>query len=560
MSLKEYAKKRFLIVDELESFRFSSKKTLLELDLKLVDTASSAQAVIAGFQNVNYDVTLCNYDLGKGKNGQELLEELRYKKLLTFSDLFFIISAEVDRNKVMGTIENEPDGYLVKPVTPREIEQRLRKALKMKESMKDIDIAIDEGDFYSAIAYCDKKIADKDPYSQRCFKIKAWLLSRLGDVDAAREIYESVLAIGDHTWAQYGLAKILLRRKLFDDAEQVLKKIISSNGNQVEALDLLAKVYERQEKTKEAQKTIEQALSLSSNSLQRQQHRAKLCIQNDHHEDAIESYRALVKLSDQSVFAKPEQLFDFANYLAQRSQVDDQRDEQNNTYLKEANDILERCQKRFNGTAEIDEKVQLVSANISAITGDAESARASLHEVLNKQQTGEAGVSLHPETLKLAAQVYTSLGEHEEAERLLELAADLVNKDSELIGDIYDQLNQGIGTETRKRAALINKQGIKLYYEKKIMDAANELRKALPLTPRHISLNLNLAQVLIRLYRKTKDTELIKEINQRFHRVRHIPRHHKEFKRYHYLLERLEKEQNPNADKQQIMDDLIKEG
>jgi tetratricopeptide (TPR) repeat protein len=559
MSLKEYAKKRFLIVDELESFRFSTKKTLLELDLKLVDTASSAQSVIAGFQSVNYDVTLCNYDLGKGKNGQELLEELRYKKLLTYSDLFFIISAEVDRNKVMGTIENEPDGYLVKPVTPREIEQRLRKALKMKESMKEIDMAIDEGDFHSAIAYCDRKIADQDPYSLRCLKIKAWLLSLLGDVDAARDIYERVLSKGEHPWADYGLAKIMIRRKLFDEAEAVLKKIISRNGNQVEALDLLAKVYERQERTGEALETIQKAISLSSNSMQRQQHLANLCIQNGNHEQAIESYRALVKLSDQSVYAKPEQLFDFANYLAQRSQSE----EPNGTYLKEANDLLERCQKRFSGTPEIEEKVKLVSANVFAISGDTDTARQLLQAVLAKQaltDAAEDAQSLRPETLKLAAQVFSSLGEEAEAERLLELAADLLNKDSELMSDIYDQLNQRIGTETRKRAALINKQGIKLYYEKKTLDAANELRKALPLTPRHISLNLNLAQVLIKLYRRTRDPELIKEINQRFHRVRHIPRHHKEYKRYHYLLDRLENELTKVPESVPLSDDIFPEG
>ena len=161
MSLEEFSKKRFLIVDELDSFRFSTKKTLKSLGLKLVDTAASAQTVLNGFQNVNYDVVLCNYELGKGKNGQELLEELRYRKLLKFTGLFFIISAEVEKGKVMGTIENEPDGYLVKPIPPQELESRLSKALEMKNAMRAIDNAIDEGDFSSAIDFCDRKIAEK---------------------------------------------------------------------------------------------------------------------------------------------------------------------------------------------------------------------------------------------------------------------------------------------------------------------------------------------------------------------------------------------------------------
>ncbi|MFT5717912.1 MAG: DNA-binding NarL/FixJ family response regulator, partial [Oleiphilaceae bacterium] len=125
MSLEEYSKKRFLIVDQLDSFRFSTKKTLMELGLKLIDSASAAQKVITGFQSINYDIVLCNYELGKGKNGQELLEELRFRKLLKFTGLFFIISAEVEKGKVIGTIENEPDGYLVKPVTPKDLKDRL---------------------------------------------------------------------------------------------------------------------------------------------------------------------------------------------------------------------------------------------------------------------------------------------------------------------------------------------------------------------------------------------------------------------------------------------------
>ena len=186
MSLEEYSKKRFLIVDELDSFCFATKKTLKELGIKLVDTASSAQKVVTGFENINYDVVLCNYDLGKGRNGQELLEELRYRKLLKFTGLFFIISAEVEKGKVMGTVENEPDGYLVKPVTPKALKDRLLKALKMKDAMRSIDVAIDDGDYNAAISYCDRKIAQKDGYLVRCLKTKAWLLAKAGDLFGMR--------------------------------------------------------------------------------------------------------------------------------------------------------------------------------------------------------------------------------------------------------------------------------------------------------------------------------------------------------------------------------------
>lgn len=532
MSLEEYAKKRFLIVDELDSFRFSTKKTLMSLGLKLVDTANSAQSVVSGFQNVNCDVTLCNYDLGKGKNGQELLEELRYKKLLKFADLFFIITAEVDRNKVMGALENEPDGYLVKPITPNELKERLAKALKMKESMRMIDNAIDDGDYHSAIAYCDEKIAEKGSYVLRCMKIKAWLLSKLGDIDDARALYESILKSNDFIWAEFGLAKIFIRRKLYTEAEALLKRIIAKAPEQVEALDLLATVHQRQGNTKEAQTAINQAIKNSSNSLLRQKQLAELCVQNEDREAAIEAYETVIKLGEQSVYAKPQQCFDFANYLAAVG-----KDEDSAAEINRAFELLDSSQKRFAHLPNIENHVKLVKANVNATLNRTEDAHQIITEFL--EQTDASNEKPDPASLKLAAQALTSLGEDQQAEALLEQAADLAKEDQELVEDIYNQLNKGIGSETRQRAAKINKHGIKLYESRQIKEAADELRRALPLTPRHISLNLNLAQVLLRLYKRTKDEDSLKEAQGYLHRVRHIPRHHKEFRRFEYLEDKL---------------------
>jgi tetratricopeptide (TPR) repeat protein len=534
MSLEEFAKKRFLIVDELESFRFSTKKTLMTFGLKMVDTATSAQNVVSGFQNVNYDVILCNYDLGKGKNGQELLEELRYKKLLKFSSLFFIVTAEVDRSKVMGTVENEPDGYLVKPIAPNDLKQRLSKALKMKEAMKAIDTAIDEGDYHSSIAYCDEKIAEKGSYVLRCMKTKAWLLSKLGHIDEARELYEGILKSNDFTWAEYGLARILIRRKHYEEAEKLLRAIIKKDPDQVEALDLLALVLQRQEKTKDAQATVEKAISRSPNSLHRQKQFAELCAENEDNNTAIEAYQKMMKLSEQSVYAKPQHCFDFANYLADVAK-DQEGETGNNPRVKEALELLDESVKRFSDIPNIEEQSKLVAANVNATIGNADEANTLLNELLGEEQKAD---NLSAKSLKLAAQALTTLGDEDKAELFLEKAADLAKEDSELVEGIYTQLNQGIGTETRKQAALINKQGIRLYNDKKIQEAADELKRALPLTPRHISLNLNLAQVLLRLYKRTAEVSLLKEVDDYLHRVRHIPRHHKEYLRYQYLVDR----------------------
>lgn len=531
MSLEAYSKKRFLIVDELDTFRFSTKKALMNMGLEKVDTAETAQKVITGFKNVNYDVVLCNYELGKGKNGQELLEELRYKKLLKFTGLFYIVSAEVETSKVMGTIENEPDGYLVKPVKPNELEARLAKALEMKDAMRDIDMAIDDGDYHSAIAFCDRQINEKSRYTIRCMKTKAWLLGKTGELDRAKAVYETVLQANDYLWAQYGLAKILINKKDYSEAETILKSIIENDGKQVEAMDLLAKIYKKLRKNQDAQKMVEKAISVSPNSLLRQQELAHLCVENNQAEGAMNAFRKMVKLGDQSVYAKPEQYYEFADYLADT--VKDNDDPNRTNQAQEAFELLNKSKKRFSGVDHIEEKAKLMAASVNATLGNIEEAKELFDSVMADEDRDLP--KLDPNAYQLAAQALTSMGQTEEAESMLEQAADMAKGNDALVSDIYDQLNGGITIENRQKAMLINKKGIKLYNEGKTKEAASELRMAIPLTPRHISLNLNLAQVLLREHKETQDANLLKEVRDYLHKVRHIPIEHKEYKRFEYL-------------------------
>jgi len=537
MSLEEYSKKRFLIVDELDTFCFSTKKTLKELGLKLVDSASSAQKVITGFENINYDLVLCNYELGKGKNGQELLEELRYRKLLKFTGLFFIISAEVEKGKVMGTIENEPDGYLVKPVTPKDLSSRLSKALAMKDAMRLIDTAIDDGDFNAAINYCDRKIAEKDRYVVRCLKTKAWLLGKIGELDQAKEVYESIIKSNNFIWAEYGLAKIAVKQEDYSRAETLLNSIITKDPYQLEAKDLLAEIFKKQNNISAAQSLLKDAIKLSPNSLLRQKELANLCVINNEQDDALLAYRKMHKLSDQSIYAKPEQTYDFANFLAVKAKDTD--DKTNNPDIKEAFDLLESTKKRFSSYANINEQSKLVSANVNGIIGNEEEARAIVKEVLGSSTKDQ----FDAKTLKIAAGTLNTLGDTAQAEDLLEQAADLARGDTQLISEIYDQLNSTISLAQRKEAATKNKQGIKLYSEGDINQAAQVLREAVPLTPRHISLNLNLAQVLLKQYKQNNDPSTLEDAGNFLHKIRHIPNHHKEFKRFEHLMKLLNRKQ-----------------
>ncbi len=536
MSLEAHAKKRFLIVDELDNFRFATKNALMSLGLKLVDTADSASKVLSSVKNVDYDVILCNFELGKGKNGQELLEELRYRKLLKFGSLFLIVTGEVAKDKVMGTIENEPDGYLVKPVTPAELKTRLKKMLDAKDELKNINAAIDEGNYKKALDACDEKLASGTRYKLACLKTKAWLLTKLGEVEVAKQLYRSILEKQQANWAEFALARLCIEDEEFDAAEKLLNDILDREENRVEALDLLANIYEATGQSNKARATLESALAKSPNSLLRQKHYADLCVESGHTDQAVDAFRKVIKLGDQSIYAKPDQYFEFAEQLTQHYKDDESAN--GRKHVKEAFDLLGKAKKRFSDDNQIDLQVQYSEASLRYGMGDqeaAESILSSLDEKIEKKQ-----LSLSANSARFAAKAFIKAGRNDEAEKLLEEAADNAQGDDDAIKEIYDLLKSQISSEDRQKAAGLNKIGIKEYNEGHIDKAVEELEKATAFTPRHISLNLNLIQVLIKRIKKTdpKNPQYHQDYQKctlRFRYVRHVPHHHREYKRLQYL-------------------------
>ena len=72
----DYSRTRFLIVDDFSDFRTSLKSMLRDLGAKDVDTADRGEDTLVMCRHKRYDIILHDYNLGAGKNGQQVLEEL----------------------------------------------------------------------------------------------------------------------------------------------------------------------------------------------------------------------------------------------------------------------------------------------------------------------------------------------------------------------------------------------------------------------------------------------------------------------------------------------------
>ncbi|MBK8971297.1 MAG: response regulator [Hahellaceae bacterium] len=534
MSLKPFLKKRVLIVDQLENYSFAIKKMLLDTGMKLVTTANSAQSVISGLQNVDYDVILCNYDLGEGnKNGQELLEELREKKLLKFSALFFILTAEVAKDRVLGTIETEPDGYLVKPITPADLEKRLTALLTQKQALAGIDQAIDQGHFEEAVNLCNERLQSEPRYAQLLQKTRAWLCTQLQRWDEARQVYEQVIEQHQAPWARLGFARLLVQQEQLDLAVLQLDALLAQDPNCIEAYDELARIRSLQGDASAARQLLEKAAAQSPHNLLRQKALADARLQTQDTEGALEAYRKVIKLSPQSIYARPEHYFSFANALGK------QDGGVKGKLSKEAMEVLAKSRKRFADQPQIDLQSSLVEAQVQHHLGNEAAAQALFTEVEHKASLRKE--PLRAETAVIAAETLISLGRAEEVEAFLQHSADAAASAGQEVGAVFGYLNNSVSLQKRQQATELNRQAIKLHGSGDLDAALASMRLALPLTPYHVSLNLNFLQILLQKIRlQPGSVALIQEAQSCLERVRHVSDTHREARRLNHLRKQID--------------------
>ena len=92
--IQRFKQRRFLLVDDFADFRHSLKKTLEEFGAAHIDSAGSADEALTLFRRQPYDVVIADYNLGDGKDGQQLLEELISAELLRPDAAYVMLTAE----------------------------------------------------------------------------------------------------------------------------------------------------------------------------------------------------------------------------------------------------------------------------------------------------------------------------------------------------------------------------------------------------------------------------------------------------------------------------------
>ena len=423
------SKKRVLIVDRHPPARDSLRLMLGALGVTAVHGAGNSAEVIRQVKGNRFDIILSDFVLDDGRDGQQLLEELRHAHLIPLATVYMIITSERSYTNVVALAELAPDDYLIKPFTAEQLQSRLVRVIYKKHVLRHIYEQIERGALDEAIAACDRVIQQQPAYMYDALRFKGELLHQLGRTAEAEAVFRRVLEGRVVPWARMGLAMALRDRGALDEAEQLAEQVTQEAPDFLAAYDFLASVHEAQGRLEEAQQALQRAADASPHNTVRQRLVGDVAARNH---DLLAAEKAYGKVIERSRGSSLRTVDDFANLsrvLVERGQVDASRK------------IAADMKREWRGDKQA-ELAALVNESLCLhAEGAGDKAKALIDKALEMQRQvrDEAAEKGRPVSQRLAvdlAHACYAAGQADEGARLMRQVAAENHEDQHLIGQI----------------------------------------------------------------------------------------------------------------------------
>jgi DNA-binding response OmpR family regulator len=310
-----YKELSYLLVEDSETMRVWLRNTIVNAGGVKIDVSDSYNDALYRIRNRgNYDVVLCDYILSDTRDGQQLLEEVRRQKLLPQSTLWIMITGERKYEQVFSAVELAPDDYLIKPVSPDMLHERIGRAWDRRQALKGATDLFDGERYDAALALCRKESRGNPRHVAGFLRIAGECLMQLEHYQEAYDHYEAILETRPTLpWAKLGKARAFFHLDRYDETAAIIDELILENPDYLHAHDLLARVHERKGDLEATKTLLKLVLQKNPKSLTRQREIARIAVATDDTQTAIDAYALMHMHGRGSSFIRPG---DFCTYAA----------------------------------------------------------------------------------------------------------------------------------------------------------------------------------------------------------------------------------------------------
>ncbi len=498
MKLWSLKDKKVLIVDDFHEMRSLTRTMLTPFNPDIVKVAKDGVEAMALLEEIRFDIVLCDYNLGPGKDGQQILEEARHRSLLPHSAIYIMITAENTSRMVMAAIDYLPDDYISKPFTKNQLQARLRKQMEKKESLQEISDAISAKNFNEAISLCDKQLSSNPKKRVGLLKTKAELLLKLGKYEDVEKLCDQLLEERDIPWAALNLGQAYFHMERYEEAEESLESLVRDNPANAAAHDWLARTLEKLNDYDRAQEVMSAAIEISPKSILRQRKLAEIALKNEDYGNSEQAFKEAAEIGKHSCYRKPDDYSNVAKCMLKRNAG------------KDALNIVSKMKSEFGAdNPEAVLHASLTEGLIYTEMGDTEKSASSLEAAMHAfdrisdQVPADVAMDLASSCL--------AMGKKDEANALFKklVCNNHDNKDViERTQEIYAQAGltdegNALIEDACSEVIKVNNQGAILLKEGKLEESIELFIEAARGMPDNIIINLNAAYSMIMQMQET---------------------------------------------------------
>ena len=542
MKLWSLKAKHILIIDDFSGMRSMLTNMLAVYNADSITEAANGEEAIQLISENHYDVILCDYNLGTGKDGQQVLEEAKERDLIPYSSIYIMTTAENTAEMVMGAVEYIPDGYLSKPFTKEVLISRLKRLVEKKENLIEISTAIQQRDYVSAIDLCKKLLGDKPKNRYELLKTQVELYIKINDYDNAETILNSVIAEREMPWALLYLGQIHFYRNNYEDAKYIFEDLSEDNPNYLFAHDWLSKTHEKIGNLQDSQDALLKAIERSPKAIKRQQILADISFRNKDLDTSEKAYKRIVRTGKHSCYLSPDDYSGLANVYIEKGMT-----------IDALNTMVSMRESFCKPGSLFNMKYHINEAFIYNKMLNKDKTKSSLDKVIDLFDASPGEMN-SIDAINIAEICYA----HEMQEAGNKLACHAIrnnHNNQNVIDDIVNQLScsglskDTINTlmETRDEVVELNNRGVKLATSGHIEESISLFVKAASAMSENSVINLNAAQSLIMFMKSSSPThDLLNETKKYLDRVSFEGKPSDKYR----MLTKLYREQKLYADKQ----------
>jgi len=505
---------RFLIVDESAATRGLLESMLVESGAERIDQAAYAAEAIRMMGQSVYDIVLCDYRLGTGRDGQQLLEEVRYKGILKAHTLFVMVTAESTAQVVMGVLECHPDDYLSLPVTRQRLAARLARLLRRRDEIGAIEEALEEQRYEEALALCEERMTAGCTEVLELLRLQADAFVALGRLPQAEAIYSQVFARRKAVWAGLGSGRVCYLREDYAGAAHAFKQTLKAHPRQIEAYDWLARTQVQLGDHDTARQTLATALELSPRSIRRQMVLGELALRDGEYRVAARAFGAAVALGGRSIYRTATNYIMLARALMHFDTGGALR-------------VLHDLRRDFRTDPEARLRAAVAEYMVHRQAGEEAGAQASYDEAVKIYRGIDQGISA--EAMVELARMLLARGERAAAIEQMRKAIGNRHEDEALLQEVravfreagWEREGEEIIGQVRADVVRLNNDGVHLAEAGRLDESAELFRKALGDLPENRTINMNMAKVLLlRMKRDGNDEHDMHQAHECIERLR----------------------------------------